>query len=54
MAHDALPLAASNVDPMPDNVDINTLRDLLGLRDLGVKMLWPPGLDLLRARRWVY
>ena len=54
MAHDAPHLVGSNVGLMPDNVDINTLRSLLDLHDFGEKVLWPPGVDLLLVRRWVY
>ena len=50
MAHDASHSASSNVGHMPDNVDINTIRSLLDLRDFGEKVLWPQGLDLLLAR----
>ena len=51
---DATQVAGRDVDPIPDLVDVVSLRDLLGLHDLGAKVLWPPGVDLLLARRWVY
>ena len=51
--HDTPPNASDDVARVPANVDLDTISGLLYLHDCGQKVLWPQGVDLLLARRWV-